>query len=127
MIRRPPRSTLFPYTTLFRSIGAVTGDHAFLTIVTIAAMSPPITPSAIHGPATAGSKAVRTWDHTQAAGTATRNSRNAALFTVPSSVMAGAGGSRRRAAKVFALRAGVEGRIRGLGHPSLKWAASTAM
>src|SRR2546430_7289958 len=24
MIRRPPRSTLFPYTTLFRSIGAVT-------------------------------------------------------------------------------------------------------
>src|SRR5476651_1611880 len=27
MIRRPPRSTLFPYTTLFRShIGAVAGD-----------------------------------------------------------------------------------------------------
>src|SRR5947208_12067186 len=26
MIRRPPRSTLFPYTTLFRS--PVTGDHA---------------------------------------------------------------------------------------------------
>src|SRR2546430_13514366 len=25
MIRRPPRSTLFPYTTLFRSIGAVAG------------------------------------------------------------------------------------------------------
>src|SRR3712207_8517010 len=25
MIRRPPRSTLFPYTTLFRSSGAVTG------------------------------------------------------------------------------------------------------
>src|SRR2546428_8864637 len=25
MIRRPPRSTLFPYTTLFRSIGAVIG------------------------------------------------------------------------------------------------------
>src|SRR2546430_5364223 len=25
MIRRPPRSTLFPYTTLFRSLGAVTG------------------------------------------------------------------------------------------------------
>src|SRR2546425_3658002 len=71
-------------------------------------MSPPITPSAIHGPATAGSKAVRTWDHTQAAGTATRNSRNAALFTVPSSVMAGAGGSRRRSAKGFAGRGGVE-------------------
>src|ERR1035438_10672502 len=26
MIRRPPRSTLFPYTTLFRSIGSV-GTH----------------------------------------------------------------------------------------------------
>src|SRR3712207_8628177 len=25
MIRRPPRSTLFPYTTLFRSGGALTG------------------------------------------------------------------------------------------------------
>src|SRR5256885_12151536 len=28
MIRRPPRSTLFPYTTLFRSIGMVeSADH----------------------------------------------------------------------------------------------------
>src|SRR3712207_7983005 len=27
MIRRPPRSTLFPYTTLFRS-GAAAGQHA---------------------------------------------------------------------------------------------------
>src|SRR5690606_39917509 len=28
MIRRPPRSTLFPYTTLFRSVpGAVEPDH----------------------------------------------------------------------------------------------------
>src|SRR5256885_7081341 len=26
MIRRPPRSTLFPYTTLFRSIGPQKGD-----------------------------------------------------------------------------------------------------
>src|SRR5258708_37812355 len=26
MIRRPPRSTLFPYTTLFRSIGVVDDD-----------------------------------------------------------------------------------------------------
>src|SRR5688572_31992665 len=25
MIRRPPRSTLFPYTTLFRSVGDLTG------------------------------------------------------------------------------------------------------
>src|SRR2546429_5920629 len=28
MIRRPPRSTLFPYTTLFRSIGLVHLDQA---------------------------------------------------------------------------------------------------
>src|SRR3712207_7855613 len=27
MIRRPPRSTLFPYTTLFRSKGAVACEH----------------------------------------------------------------------------------------------------
>src|SRR3712207_9579302 len=27
MIRRPPRSTLFPYTTLFRSVVAVAGDE----------------------------------------------------------------------------------------------------
>src|SRR2546426_4293473 len=26
MIRRPPRSTLFPYTTLFRSVGIAHGD-----------------------------------------------------------------------------------------------------
>src|SRR3712207_9322950 len=28
MIRRPPRSTLFPYTTLFRSLAAQNLDHA---------------------------------------------------------------------------------------------------
>src|SRR3712207_7751143 len=27
MIRRPPRSTLFPYTTLFRSLGTLGRDH----------------------------------------------------------------------------------------------------
>src|SRR2546422_9731118 len=27
MIRRPPRSTLFPYTTLFRSLFALAGEH----------------------------------------------------------------------------------------------------
>src|SRR5256885_7019242 len=27
MIRRPPRSTLFPYTTLFRSVGACSGQQ----------------------------------------------------------------------------------------------------
>src|SRR2546423_5553322 len=29
MIRRPPRSTLFPYTTLFRSLGIVAGIGAW--------------------------------------------------------------------------------------------------
>src|SRR5215208_7601108 len=29
MIRRPPRSTLFPYTTLFRSIGPPPGGRAW--------------------------------------------------------------------------------------------------
>src|SRR3712207_8750701 len=29
MIRRPPRSTLFPYTTLFRSFAALKGAPAF--------------------------------------------------------------------------------------------------
>src|SRR2546430_13419764 len=28
MIRRPPRSTLFPYTTLFRSIGVIVSESA---------------------------------------------------------------------------------------------------
>src|SRR2546422_8352807 len=28
MIRRPPRSTLFPYTTLFRSLGEILIEHA---------------------------------------------------------------------------------------------------
>src|SRR3712207_7570563 len=28
MIRRPPRSTLFPYTTLFRSWGACSASHS---------------------------------------------------------------------------------------------------
>src|SRR2546427_6732986 len=30
MIRRPPRSTLFPYTTLFRSLGMHRGDGGVL-------------------------------------------------------------------------------------------------
>src|SRR2546430_14267414 len=46
MIRRPPRSTLFPYTTLFRSLGTVLGVmDAFIGIAlggsgNIAAVAP---------------------------------------------------------------------------------------
>src|SRR5437899_9653524 len=37
MIRRPPRSTLFPYTTLFRS---VVGQYEFITGVATGEVSP---------------------------------------------------------------------------------------
>src|SRR3712207_7649138 len=40
MIRRPPRSTLFPYTTLFRSGSAVTRLNA---LATWSALAPPPT------------------------------------------------------------------------------------
>src|SRR5438552_11653203 len=33
MIRRPPRSTLFPYTTLFRSVGKDLGRSATLAVL----------------------------------------------------------------------------------------------
>src|SRR5256885_5489234 len=36
MIRRPPRSTLFPYTTLFRSEGEPEGLYAAATVVNVA-------------------------------------------------------------------------------------------
>src|SRR2546430_13626120 len=32
MIRRPPRSTLFPYTTLFRSLESVPDERGVLTV-----------------------------------------------------------------------------------------------
>src|SRR2546426_5306235 len=45
MIRRPPRSTLFPYTTLFRSVNALPGVHSdapsFLNVSAEVAMSRP--------------------------------------------------------------------------------------
>src|SRR5438270_13776703 len=53
MIRRPPRSTLFPYTTLFRSLlGAVYALMCFIGPVwnvTIAAYQQAITPDRIRG------------------------------------------------------------------------------
>src|SRR3712207_7282198 len=33
MIRRPPRSTLFPYTTLFRSIRLFVAEYAIVTLL----------------------------------------------------------------------------------------------
>src|SRR5712691_9801347 len=65
-------------------MGAVTGDHSFLKIVTNATTRPPIAPTMIQGPATDGSSAVRTCAHTHAAGRTTKNNRKAVRFTVPS-------------------------------------------
>src|SRR3712207_8366988 len=45
MIRRPPRSTLFPYTTLFRSYPAFTASASFSTDLPI----PFFIPWLIHG------------------------------------------------------------------------------
>src|SRR5579864_3661093 len=40
MIRRPPRSTLFPYTTLFRSSRTVSGSTSALTAIRRAELCP---------------------------------------------------------------------------------------
>src|SRR5258708_18700839 len=39
MIRRPPRSTLFPYTTLFRSVARATGTLWWLLAAVVALLS----------------------------------------------------------------------------------------
>src|ERR1017187_6433144 len=44
MIRRPPRSTLFPYTTLFRSTGVIWSSSPPLTIPAQASTSSPASP-----------------------------------------------------------------------------------
>src|SRR2546422_4044720 len=43
MIRRPPRSTLFPYTTLFRSLPIVVGGLVGVAPVSVA-QNPPLPP-----------------------------------------------------------------------------------
>src|SRR2546429_4251013 len=42
MIRRPPRSTLFPYTTLFRSGRRITIRTSFLNLIRLHFMSMPL-------------------------------------------------------------------------------------
>src|SRR5256885_7715695 len=67
MIRRPPRSTLFPYTTLFRSgllpvIGALTARHE---VVLASVADPRIEQMAAgRGDATAVYEAARSEEHT---------------------------------------------------------------
>src|SRR5438105_7854007 len=59
MIRRPPPSTLFPYTTLFRSCGAALGSPAKSNAVTLTALigsSGPAETFAVNNAAAAWSK-----------------------------------------------------------------------
>src|SRR3712207_7994644 len=55
MIRRPPRSTLFPYTTLFRSVRRRAGPHE-LVVLRGARPHPPRRrrDDRVHGPAARG-------------------------------------------------------------------------
>src|SRR2546422_1193851 len=48
MIRRPPRSTLFPYTTLFRSLGEGLAEDLHEPLSRRVIPRPP--PCAVHGP-----------------------------------------------------------------------------
>src|SRR3712207_6926185 len=41
MIRRPPRSTLFPYTTLFRCVEVAVGQEALVSVVLAALLQRP--------------------------------------------------------------------------------------
>src|SRR2546422_7404985 len=50
MIRRPPRSTLFPYTTLFRSHGLAAIPDAPLDVVPTPAFMRPVIPFAAYDP-----------------------------------------------------------------------------
>src|SRR2546428_5699411 len=75
MIRRPPRSTLFPYTTLFRSIG-VTGEQNQYTF-TLAA------PALVYFDALTNNSNL-TWTLAGPAGTAV-NKSGIALFDSPAS------------------------------------------
>src|SRR3712207_6904608 len=43
MIRRPPRSTLFPYTTLFRSLGSFPMQHSPMTLNSARRRTPTLT------------------------------------------------------------------------------------
>ena len=59
MIRRPPRSTLFPYTTLFRSIGGPSSGRKALAVkITTSGASPPRTQKNIRSKASPVSNAV---------------------------------------------------------------------
>src|SRR3712207_9296033 len=69
MIRRPPRSTLFPYTTLFRSaygiaVGSLTVPGAFAARALIAQLSLRTHTRLIDGTITVAAASMRSEEHT---------------------------------------------------------------
>src|SRR5687768_18356605 len=54
MMRRPPRSTLFPYTTLFRSVGVARPDvRVAVEVVVVVDVDVVVTPAGAPAPAAA--------------------------------------------------------------------------
>src|SRR2546427_1027564 len=66
MIRRPPRSTLFPYTTLFRSMRGAAASVLILAMGTsgVALSQQPAAPAAAKETATLNSPKQRSEEHT---------------------------------------------------------------
>src|SRR5690349_23936473 len=62
MLRRPPRSTLFPYTTLFRSLAAVTATWVAWSARHVAGSGP--TPAGVSPGAGPGRASRRSEEHT---------------------------------------------------------------
>src|SRR2546426_7355942 len=56
MIRRPPRSTLFPYTTLFRSASRSGADGALVVDLTPEEAEPYVAAMRAHGSASSGDR-----------------------------------------------------------------------
>src|SRR5258707_7361240 len=59
MIRRPPRSTLFPYTTLFRSAAKTPAN--IIIVIGFVSVSTSVDPNADHLPASRGSSPPSRW------------------------------------------------------------------
>src|SRR3712207_8268114 len=66
MIRRPPRSTLFPYTTLFRSMLVVypPGDDTLPLLLNCSCLVLPVKPALLLPPSVEALTSVRSEEHT---------------------------------------------------------------
>ena len=69
-------------------MGAVTGDHSFLKMVTRAKMNPPMKPTSISGATEAGLWVAANWFQVKPAEMTVRMSRMPVLLMVPPRVMA---------------------------------------